>query len=156
MSNERAAAMTNRHAAERTPLVEAGKARGPARLATRRGDRRLRQRPNDAKCPETRRSGSGTSLARVPRVERVSRPTIEEEKQMNASKMKIVYVISERNQKSFWNRIGVAFVNNDGSINVKLDAMPVSGELQIRDYVAREDTAGPFGRRNDDTLSEVA
>jgi hypothetical protein len=28
MSNERAAAMTNRHAAERTPLVEAGKALG--------------------------------------------------------------------------------------------------------------------------------
>jgi hypothetical protein len=66
---------------------------------------------------------------------------------MNASKMKIVYVISERNSKSYWNRIGVAFVNNDGSINVKLDAVPVTGELQIRDYNAREEAAGgPFGR----------
>ena len=46
---------------------------------------------------------------------------------MNPSKMKIVYVISERNSKSYWNRVGVAFVNNDGSINVKLDAVPVSG-----------------------------
>jgi len=64
---------------------------------------------------------------------------------MNVSKMKIVYVISERNNKSFWNRIGVAFVNNDGSLNVKLDAVPVTGELQIRDYNPREDTAG-FGR----------
>lgn len=65
---------------------------------------------------------------------------------MNASKMKIVYVISERNNKSYWNRIGVAFVNSDGSINVKLDAVPVTGELQIRDYSAREDSPLPFHR----------
>lgn len=53
--------------------------------------------------------------------------------------MKVVYVITERNNKSFWNRIGVGFVNSDGSINVKLDAVPVSGELQIRDYSAKDD-----------------
>ena len=78
---------------------------------------------------------------------------------MNASKMKIVYVISERNSKSYWNRIGVAFVNHDGSINVKLDAVPVSGELQIRDYVAREDGTLPFGRHSNgdaDPLAETA
>lgn len=60
---------------------------------------------------------------------------------MNNSKMKMVYVISQRNGKSFWNRIGVAFVNGDGSINVKLDAVPVSGELQVRDYSPRDETA---------------
>lgn len=65
---------------------------------------------------------------------------------MNANKMKIVYVISERSNKSYWNRVGVAFVNNDGSINVKLDAVPVSGELQIRDYVAHEGTGTSLGR----------
>jgi len=77
---------------------------------------------------------------------------------MNPSKMKIVYVIAERNNKSYWNRIGVAFVNNDGSINVKLDAVPVSGELQIRDYVAKEDGASPFGRpaNGQDTLADIA
>ena len=79
---------------------------------------------------------------------------------MNPSKMKIVYVICERNSKHYWNRIGVAFVNNDGSINVKLDAVPVSGELQIRDYVAREDGASqsPFARASNgqDTLAEIA
>ena len=77
---------------------------------------------------------------------------------MNASKMKIVYVISERNSKSFWNRIGVAFVNNDGSLNVKLDAVPVTGELQIRDYNAREDGVGPFGRaaNGQDALADIA
>lgn len=60
---------------------------------------------------------------------------------MDASKMKIVYSISERNGKSYWNRIGVAFLNSDGSLNVKLEAFPVSGELHIRDYVPREETA---------------
>lgn len=58
---------------------------------------------------------------------------------MGNSKMKLVYVITQRSGKSFWSRIGVAFVNTDGSINVKLDAMPVSGEMQIRDRVARDD-----------------
>ncbi len=58
---------------------------------------------------------------------------------METSKMKIVYVITERSGKHFWNRVGVAFVNQDGSLNVKLDAVPITGELQIRDYVARED-----------------
>ncbi len=61
---------------------------------------------------------------------------------MNSSKMKIAYVITERNGKSYWTRIGVAFVNSDGSLNVRLEAMPVTGELQIRDYVPREDSAG--------------
>jgi hypothetical protein len=73
---------------------------------------------------------------------------------MENGKMKIVYVISQRNNKSYWNRVGVAFVNSDGSINVKLEAMPVSGELQIRDYSAREDGAGSsFSRRaHEDSL----
>jgi hypothetical protein len=34
--------------------------------------------------------------------------------------------------------VGAAFVNRDGSLNVRLDAMPVNGELQIRDYQPRE------------------
>jgi hypothetical protein len=64
---------------------------------------------------------------------------------MESSKMKIVYVITQRGGKSYWNRIGVAFVNGDGSINVRLEAVPVSGEMQIRDYVPREDFAGTNG-----------
>lgn len=84
---------------------------------------------------------------------------------MDSSKMKIVYVITQRGTKSFWNRIGVAFLNKDGSINVRLEAVPVSGEMQIRDYVPRDDEASPqlrvHGNGNghletDDTLSEFA
>ncbi|MEW5853760.1 MAG: hypothetical protein AB2A00_33605 [Myxococcota bacterium] len=48
-----------------------------------------------------------------------------------------VYVISERNvgdgTRSFWTKVGVAFENRDGSVTIKLEALPVSGTLQIRD-----------------------
>lgn len=64
-----------------------------------------------------------------PRWERVER----------SYKMKVVYVITEREGRSFWNRVGVAFVNSDGSLNVKLEALPVSGELHIRDYTPPSD-----------------
>ena len=74
---------------------------------------------------------------------------------MESSKMKIVYQISERSGKSFWNRVGIAFVNNDGSLNVKLDAVPVSGEMQIRDYVPREESEGPPVRRAGNGRSSV-
>jgi len=60
---------------------------------------------------------------------------------MEQNRMKIAYVITQRNHKSFWNRVGVAFENKDGSLNVKLEAVPVSGEIQIRDYVPREELA---------------
>ena len=74
---------------------------------------------------------------------------------MEASKMKIVYVITDRNQRKFWNRIGVAFVNSDGSVNVKLEAIPVSGEMQIRDYVPREDALNGHAGRSKGSESAV-
>jgi hypothetical protein len=49
--------------------------------------------------------------------------------------MKTVFTIVERGQgKSIWIRIGVGFTNRDGSLNLKLDALPVSGTLQVRDW----------------------
>ena len=75
------------------------------------------------------------------------------------SKMKIVYVITERNGSKYWNRVGAAFVNSDGSINVKLDAIPVNGELQLRDYVPREEATSSFraaGNGTVDSLGELA
>ncbi len=62
---------------------------------------------------------------------------------MDNRKLKICYVITVRGNKPYWNRCGVAFVNNDGSINVKLDSLPVGGEFQIRDYVALDETEEP-------------
>ena len=46
---------------------------------------------------------------------------------------KIVYTVTERGERSFWTRIGAAFINRDGSMTVRLDAMPMNGTLQIRD-----------------------
>ena len=51
--------------------------------------------------------------------------------------MKDVYAIYESKTdgrgRSRWVGVGVAFDNRDGSLNVLLDAIPLSGRLQIRD-----------------------
>lgn len=47
--------------------------------------------------------------------------------------MKDVYTIVKNGEKEYWNRIGNAFVNRDGSLTVKLNALPINGQLQIRD-----------------------
>lgn len=53
--------------------------------------------------------------------------------------MKTVFTVVERGQgKSIWVRIGVGFTNRDGSLNLKLDALPVSGTLQVRDWEPAE------------------
>lgn len=52
----------------------------------------------------------------------------------NRQPSKHVYAIVEReNAKSFFTRIGAAWTNRDGSLTVRLDALPVGGVLQIRD-----------------------
>jgi hypothetical protein len=52
----------------------------------------------------------------------------------HAKEMKTVYAITERAGRSYWNKIGVGFVNRDGSVTLKLDAVPLTGTLQVRDY----------------------
>ena len=61
---------------------------------------------------------------------------------MEASRMKIVYAASERSGRQCLSRIGIAFVDGDGVLNVKLDALPVSGELRIVDYAPAEPELG--------------
>ena len=50
-------------------------------------------------------------------------------------KPKSVYTVINRGEgkKNYWLQIGVAFTNKDGSLTVKLNALPLNGELQIRD-----------------------
>jgi hypothetical protein len=54
-----------------------------------------------------------------------------------AANRRAVFVITERvtqdGSRTFWTRVGAAFDNRDGSVTVKLDALPVSGTLQIRE-----------------------
>ena len=53
---------------------------------------------------------------------------------------KAVYTIVDRQRdgKKYWLRIGSAFENRDGSMNLYLDAMPTNGTLQIRETFPTE------------------
>ncbi|MBU0505437.1 MAG: hypothetical protein ABII18_11805 [bacterium] len=50
-------------------------------------------------------------------------------------KVKEVFAISnpKEGEKAIWSKIGVAFVCKDESINVILDAVPLTGKINIRD-----------------------
>lgn len=39
----------------------------------------------------------------------------------------------DREARSYWTKIGVAFENKDGSYSLHLAAIPVNGKLQMRD-----------------------
>jgi hypothetical protein len=47
-------------------------------------------------------------------------------------------------KKSYWNKVGSAFENKDGSLSVHLDSLPLDGKLQIRAYVPKEDKGETF------------
>jgi hypothetical protein len=46
--------------------------------------------------------------------------------------------MENKSGKTYWLRIGNAYVNADGSTNVYLDAYPANGKLQIRDLDERD------------------
>jgi hypothetical protein len=57
--------------------------------------------------------------------------------------MKDVYTImdakaKEGKEKSVWTKIGSAFDNKDGSLNIYLNALPLNGKLQIRERKEKE------------------
>jgi len=74
---------------------------------------------------------------------------------MDQSRLKVCYVITQRGDKKFWNRVGVAFLNHDGSLNVKLESLPVAGELQIRDYVPRDENGTSLRGKNGQSDDEA-
>lgn len=53
---------------------------------------------------------------------------------------KAVYTIVDRQRdgKKYWLRIGTAFENRDGSLNLYLDAVPTNGTLQVREAFATD------------------
>jgi hypothetical protein len=61
---------------------------------------------------------------------------------MEEKNMKTVWTITERTingaAKSFWTKVGVGFVNRDGSLSLRLDCIPISGTLQVRDWEPME------------------
>ena len=50
----------------------------------------------------------------------------------NKETLKVLNPIENENGKTFWIQVGIAFTNRDGSINVKLNCLPLNGRLQIR------------------------
>ena len=69
--------------------------------------------------------------------------------------MLVAYTITKNEKqggKDFWTRIGVCFVNRDGSMNLKLNALPLGGEIHIREENKQEQgrpqrTAAPPARQ---------
>jgi hypothetical protein len=59
----------------------------------------------------------------------------------SAARRKIVYTVIEREglERPVWVRIGVGWLNRDDSLNIRLDALPVNGQLHIRDYDPERD-----------------
>ena len=85
----------------------------------------------------------------------------------NQRAMKVVYSITERAGRSYWTRVGIGFENRDGSLNLRLEAFPVNGQLQVREWEADKyagapsttpateagDGSRPAGRRRDEALA---
>lgn len=75
---------------------------------------------------------------------------------MDAKKRWNVYTIRRRPgmERSFWMKIGVGFVNTDGSINLYLDAAPLDGKLQLREWT-EEDAKRAEGSRANGATEEA-
>ncbi len=54
------------------------------------------------------------------------------------NRKKVLCPVEGKGGKTYWMKVGAAFVNRDGSTNVILDAYPTNGKLQIRDLDERD------------------
>lgn len=61
-------------------------------------------------------------------------------------KKRSIYTVVQRAGRTLWIRVGIGFVNRDDSINLYLDALPVSGQLQVRQYRRRDEAASNVPR----------
>ena len=43
----------------------------------------------------------------------------------------IAYNVTERNEQAFWNRIGAAWKTKSGGFRIKLNTLPVDGEIVL-------------------------
>ena len=59
-------------------------------------------------------------------------------------KYRVVCPVTNREGKTYWRAMGIAFPNQDGSTNVYLDGLPVNGKLQIREW-----DEAPWSRKDD-------
>jgi hypothetical protein len=69
----------------------------------------------------------------------------------NGKKPWAAYNIIEKGEKTFWSRVGSAFHNHDGSINIWLEAFPLQGKIHIRPLAEDRD-----GQRHKGALATAA
>jgi hypothetical protein len=55
-----------------------------------------------------------------------------------AGKTLAVYAINQHKGKDYWTRVGAAFENRDGSLNLVLNCIPLNGKLQVREAPEKE------------------
>lgn len=75
-----------------------------------------------------------------------------------SSRRLVVYAVPETKdgEKAYWTRIGSAFTNRDGSINLLLDALPLgTNKLQVREPRPPSEARGSNGSRRDLEVVEV-
>jgi hypothetical protein len=59
-------------------------------------------------------------------------------------------------EKALWSRVGTAFTNRDGSINVYLDSFPLGGKVQLRDDKdAKDQSTPPWQRRSRPAVTRI-
>jgi hypothetical protein len=66
--------------------------------------------------------------------------------------LKAVFTVVERGNRSYWVRVGTGFTNKDGSLNLRLDAIPTNGTLQVRDWESGERRNDALDSRRHDAL----
>lgn len=66
--------------------------------------------------------------------------------------LKVYTIVEKPGAKGIWLEIGVAGVNRDGSISGKLDALPVNGQVHIREV---EQRSNENGQRTNETPSQT-
>ena len=57
-----------------------------------------------------------------------------------------------RGEKSYWNRIGTAYHNHDGSMNIILECLPRDGKVQIREQTDREKEKGALAEQAEEIV----
>jgi len=68
--------------------------------------------------------------------------TNQEKKKGNWIMKDVFNIVESSDGKKHWLKVGVGFVNRDGSINVKLNTLPINGILNIRDKKNKENKEG--------------
>lgn len=48
-------------------------------------------------------------------------------------RMSVYHIVDREGIDPIWTKVGVAFVNRDGSLNLFLDLIPINGRLHVRD-----------------------